>query len=75
MGLSRLSVALEVHLTQDWPISSPLFLVITIGSGKGMRTRLGIFAGRTGQESACRLEGGKLRAAGGHISTRGGEHL
>lgn len=51
------------------------FLVTVFGSGKGMRTRLGIFAGRTGQESTCKLEVGKLRAVGGHISTRRGEHF
>lgn len=53
------------------PISNPLFLVTAIGSGKGMRTRLGIFAGGTGQKS--KSEEGKFRDAGGRISTRPGE--
>lgn len=64
---------MSIHLTQDWPISRPFFLVTAIGSRKGMRTRLGIAAGRPGQES--KLEAVKLRAAGGHVSTRKGEYI
>lgn len=41
------------------PSSNWFFLLVT-GSGRGMRTRLGIFARETRQERTPKLEGGKL---------------